>query len=54
MAQLTSSGWAGAVAAPFRQLNYSVSVAFSQATASGVSYFTIGTSLIGGTDAIAP
>lgn len=52
MTQLTSSGWAGAVAVPFRQLNYSVSISFSQATASGVNYFTIGTSTIGGNDII--
>ena len=52
MSQLTSSGWAGAVGAPLRQLNYSVSIAFSLATASGINYFTIGTSLIGGSDII--
>lgn len=52
MTQLTSSGWAGAVLAPFRQLNYAVSMSFSLATASGVNFFTIGTSQIGGNDII--
>lgn len=50
--QTTSSGWAGAVVAPFRKLNYSVQVAFSLATTSGINYFTIGTSTIGGSDII--
>jgi hypothetical protein len=52
MTQLTSSGWAGAVTAPFRQLNYSVAISFSLATTSGINYFTIGTSTIGGNDII--
>ena len=52
MTQVTSSGWAGAVSAPLRQLNYSLSIAFSLATASGINYFTVGTSTIGGPDII--
>ncbi len=48
--QTVSSGWAGAVSAPFRKLGYSAQIAWSAAVASGVNFFTIGTSTIGGPD----
>lgn len=52
MAQLTTSGWAGNVAATSRKLGYGVLMDWTLATASGVQFFTIGTSLIGGSDII--
>jgi len=50
--QTTSSGWAGAVVAPLRTINQGVLASWQRATASGTSYFTIGTSTIGGRDII--
>lgn len=50
--QNVSANWAANQSAAFRNLNYGVLIDWTLATASGVNFFTIGTSLIGGNDII--
>lgn len=50
--QVTSSGWAANVAAAFRNVGHGVLISWMLTPASGVQFFTIGTSKIGGTDMI--
>lgn len=52
MAQTTSSGWNSVVGSAYRPLNTGVLVSFNKNIASGINYFTINTSLIGGVDII--
>lgn len=52
MAQRVSSGWPGGVTAPFRNLQHGVLISFGKGTVSGVQFFTIGQSRIGGNDII--
>ena len=52
MAQVTSSGWANKVAQGKRDLNYGVLISWLRTTASGVRFFTINQSRIGGMDII--
>lgn len=50
--QTVSSGWGDKIANGRRRLGYGVLVAWLRTTASGVKYFTIGSSKIGGPDII--
>lgn len=48
--QTVSSGWAGNIAKPHRRLGQGLLMDWLRTTASGVKFFTIGQSRIGGTD----
>lgn len=50
--QITSSGYAGAQAAPFKTVDFGVLIGFMRTTVSGIKHFTIGQSRIGGPDII--
>ncbi len=50
--QITSSGWNSVVNSSYRPLNTGVLVSWNKTVASGINYFTIGTSLIEGIDII--
>lgn len=48
--QTTSSGYSSVVNASYRQINTGVSISWLKTVASGVNFFTVGTSLIAGVD----
>lgn len=50
--QTVSSGWAGAVAGSYRQIGTGTLVSWNRLPASGINFFTVGTSKIGGQDII--
>lgn len=50
--QATSSGWAHNIAKSFRNINYGLLMSFERTTATGVRFFTINQSRIGGPDII--
>ncbi len=52
MVQTTSSGWGDKISVGNRHIGYGVLVAWMRTTATGVRYFTIGQSRIGGPDII--
>lgn len=51
--QAVSPTFSGAMNAPWRQLDFGVLISWNKQVASGINYFTIGQSVIGGTDIIA-
>lgn len=50
--QITSSGWSSVVNSSYRPLNTGVLISWNKTVASGINFFTINTSLIGGIDII--
>lgn len=52
MSQTTSSGWPNIISQPERRLNYGVLISWMRQPATGVQFFTINTSTIGGSHLI--